>query len=246
MQLPDTLPLMLWQGNDETISKILSNPDDHLENILRLSRICKIKITFTTPFTVRINRRCIKQNVTEYIFSGFFKHGNDLCYTYKRDGRHGQFLPMSLIKSYEPIRNKTFKDFEQFKKKFDPFFITGEYIKKLWEETSCQTGERYTPEDFRQIGPAGKQALQRFMHQFMGVSNVDPSTYSPRSFDGKSYHMAKGHYFGSGNGNFSKDVTIEHELGNPIVFYCSEQTGGGKSRSGLVVSKTTYLWLEDD
>jgi hypothetical protein len=247
MQVPDTLPLMMGQGCDETISKILSNPDDHINNIILLSSICKIKITFNEPFTVWLNTRRAKLDLTEHTFGGFFSLNGNLYYRLSKTSRRGQHLPVNNIKSYEPVRdNLLFKNFEQFKKKFDPYFITEEYIKKLWEETSCQTGERYAPSDFRQIGPAGKKALQSFLLQFRGVSNVDPSTYTPRTYQGDSYYIAEGGYSGTGVGNFSKDISVEHRLGKPVVFYCSEQTGGGKSRSGFVVSKTTYLWLEDD
>jgi hypothetical protein len=222
MQVPDTLPLMMGQGNDETISKILSNPDDHQANIINLSKICKVKVTFNNPVNIWLNTRRAKQNVLEHTFGGFFEVNGNLCYKFKSTSRRGQYLSLDNIKSYEPVReNLAFKDFEQFKKKFDPYFITEEFIKKLWGETSAQTGERYAPADFRQIGPAGKKALQSFLMQFRGVSNLDPATYTPRKYESESYHMAYGTCMGSGNGNFSKDISIEHRLGKPIVYYAA-------------------------
>jgi len=246
MQVPETLPLLMGQGNDETIKAILSNPEDHQENLMRLSRICKVKLTFNTPITVWQSRRKFKNDVTEHIFGGFFKCGVGFCYKFSTTSRHGQYLNMDLVKSYEPVFNPAFKTFEQFKKKFDLFFITEAQIKKLWEETSSQTGQRYTPADFRQIGPAGKKALESFLRQFRGVSNVDPSTYSPRTYAGQSYHMADGYCDGTGMGNFSRDISISHRLGNPLVHYASEYSGTGNGRYGLLVTKNTFLWMEDD
>jgi hypothetical protein len=248
MKVPDTLPMMLNQGNDETISLILSEPDNHLQNMIRLSKICKVKVKFTRPFTVYANRRHVIKDVTEYTFNGFFQQGNDLCYLFKSGGRHGQYLPLSIVSSYEPVLSTTnvFNSLEQFKKKFDTFFITEELIEQLYNEKSSQTGARYTPSDFKPISAAGKEALRLFLRDFKGVNNTNQSDYPmSKGVSGEAYYSINGCYYGRGGGK-SRDIRVGHQFGFNRVFYSSEYHGCGNGRYGIVVNKSTYLWLEDD
>jgi|WetSurMetagenome_2_1015567.scaffolds.fasta_scaffold50361_2 hypothetical protein len=248
MQIPDTIPMMLGQGNDDTIKVILSEPDNHLQNILRLSKVCKVKVKFTRPFTIYANRRHVIKDVSEYTFNGFFQHGNDLCYLFKGNGRHGQYLPMQLIESYEPVLTSVniFNSLEEFKKKFDTFFITDELIEQLYTEKSAQTGAKYCPSDFKPVSTAGKEALRQFLMNFKGVSNTDRNDY--REYTGSSgniYYTCNGSYYGRG-GSTSRDIRISHQFGFNRVSYSSEFHGCGNGRYGILATRSTYLWLEDD
>jgi hypothetical protein len=249
MQVPKELPLMLGQGYDDTIKTILADPENHMLNISCLSTICKVKIKFTIPVTIYANRRHAIKDVTEYVFNGFFLKGDSICYRFKRGGRTGQYLPFQYVESYEPVRSTVdeFTSFEQFRKKFDTFFITEELIEQLWNEKSAQHGERYKPSDFRPVSKAGKEALRMFLPRFKGVNNTDTSTYSSRTYEGVISYYVEGRYYGRSNTcAFSRDVTVSHQMGFNRVFYCSEQTGGGREHNGLLVNRSTYLWLEDD
>jgi hypothetical protein len=239
---------MLGQGNDETIKMILTEPDNHLQNIIRLSKVCKVKIKFNRPFTVYANRRHAIKDVTDYIFNGFFQLGNDLCYLFKGNGRQGQYLPLSIIESYEPVLTSvnTFTSLEQFKKKFDTFFITNELIEKLYSEKSAQTGDKYKPSDFKPISTAGKEALRVFLRRFKGVDDTDKTGYTEwKDTEGKPYYVCDGSYYGRGGGT-SRDIRISHQFGFNRVSYSSEFHGCGNGRYGILATRSTYLWLEDD
>jgi hypothetical protein len=252
MVLPNTIPLLLGCGYDETVSLMLSNPDDHMQNIVRLSKICKVKIKFTQPVTIYPNRRRAIKDVTEYVFSDFFISGDRICYRFKKDGRHGQYLQMQYVESYEPVRTTVneFRDYEQFKKKFDLFFITEELIKDLWESTSAQHGGKYMPSDFKPVSKAGHEALRMFLRTFKGVNSTDTTGYMERTsvVQGEpTYHILYGRYYGrSLDCHFSRDVDVSHQIGLNRVFYSSTRTGGGKERNGILANRSTYLWLEDD
>lgn len=252
MVLPKTIPLLLGCGHDETVSLMLSNPEDHMKNIKRLSEICKVKIKFAQPVTIYPNHRRAIKDVTEYVFSDFFLKGDSICYLYKKDGRHGQYLPMQHVESYEPVRTTIdeFNSYEEFKKKFDLFFITEELIKELWESTSAQHGERYKPSDFKPISKFGREALRMFLRNFKGVNSTDTTGYMERSSivrDEPTYHILYGTYHGRNSDcHFSRDIDVSHQLGLNRVHYSSERTGGGQERNGLIATRSTYLWLEDD
>jgi hypothetical protein len=252
MILPNTIPLLLGRGYDETVSLMLSNPDDHMQNIVRLSKICKVKIKFSQPVNIYPNSRRAIKDVTEYVFSDFFLKGDMICYRFKKDGRHGQYLQMQHVESYEPVRTTIdeFNSYEDFKKKFDLYFITEELIKDLWEGTSAQHGEKYKPSDFKPVSKAGKEALNSFLRTFKGVNSTDITGYTEKDSlvtDEGKYHILYGHYFGrSFDCHFSRDVDVSHQIGQNRVFYSSTRTGGGKERNGILATRSTYLWLEDD
>jgi len=252
MVLPNTIPMLFTHGEndhtDETIKAILSNPNDHLQNIVRLSKVCRVKIRFQNPESFYIRPRKRIENVTEYVFPDFFTKGDTLYYKMKREGRSGYPISLDKIAAYEPVLcsvNK-FTSYEQFRKKFDTFFITEELIKELYAEKSSQTGDRYRPSDFKSISTAGKEALRMFLNRFTGVSCTDTKNYSERNFEGKVSYSINSCHYGSGSSNSSRDVSVEHTMGVPLVHYSSEQTGGGHQRCGLLANRSTYLWREDD
>lgn len=250
MQLPTILPTLLNKGFDETISLMLQEPDNHFENMVRLSKICKVKLTFNCPTVIYTGRRK-SVTTTEHIFNGFFlSSGGNFCYTMKSTDRRGYILPQAHIESYEPVIKTVdaFDNYEQFRKKFDTQFITEEAIKKLWDSTSAQHGGKYLPSDFKSIGPAGKEALYMFLRGFKGVTSTDSSTYDERtSVDGTyKYFNRSNCSYGSGGSHTSRDIRISHTLGNNCVSYSSEYSGTGNGTYGLLATKSTYLWLEND
>jgi hypothetical protein len=168
----------------------------------------------------------------------------------KSDSHRGYILPQAQIESYEPVLSTLdlFESYEQFKSKFDTFFITEELIKKLWEGTSAQHGEKYKPSDFKSIGPSGKEALRQLLLGFKGVTSTDTFGYrESTSVDGHiHYRVRDGFCQGSGGSSSSRDVSVSHTLGKNLVHYSSERHGTGNGTYGLIANKNTYLWLEND
>lgn len=248
MILPNNIPLLKGKGHDDTIAKILSEPDEHMKNIVRLSTICRIKITFHCSQSFPVSRRRRVNNVLSHVFPQFFSIDGKLFYMFKRGGRSGYQISMDSIRSYEPVISSAnkFETFEEFKKQFDTYFITEEYIKSLWEGRSPQHGDKYMPSDFKPVSKSGKQALSMFLHQFSGINNTDTEKYSHHTFDGSEYWTASGRYYGNGGSSTSRDISVSHRMGSPAVHYASEYHGCGNGRYGILASRSKYLWIEDD
>lgn len=248
MQLPSNIPLLMGMGYDDTVKLILSEPDNHMKNIVRISTICKVKVTFHCSQSFPISRRKRVNNVTSYVFPQFFSIDGKLYYMTKRGGRSGYQISMSNIRSYEPVISTAhkFNNFEDFKKQFDLYFITEEYIKTLWKEKSPQHGENYKPSDFKSISRSGKEALSLFLRRFKGISNTDTESYTHRTFEEKDYWTATGYYQGTGGSSTSRDISVSHRMGSPIVSYASEYHGTGNGTYGILVSRSKYLWIEND
>jgi hypothetical protein len=175
--------------------------------------------------------------VSEYTFSKFFNNNGQcgICYVPTRSGRHGYYFPLSKVVRYEPLINSfkedRFSTYEDFKKKFDRFFITEDEIQKLWNQKSCQHGKQYCPSDFHRLGPRGREVLVRFMRRFKGIeADINSEIY-------ETYTTL--HHFG-------RDVKISHGTNLPYVYYSSEFQGCGNGRYGLLANKNEFLWLEDD
>lgn len=248
MQLPNNIPLLMGMGYDDTVKLILSEPDNHMKNIVRISTICKVKVTFHCSQSFPISRRKRVNNVTSHVFPQFFSIDGKLFYMFKRGGRSGYQISMDNIRSYEPVISTAhkFDSFEDFKKQFDLYFITEEYIKTLWEEKSPQHGERYKPSDFKPVSRSGKEALSMFLRRFKGISNTDTESYTRRTFEGNEYWTASGYYHGTGGSSTSRDISISHRMGSPVVHYASEYHGTGNGTYGILVSRSKYLWIEND
>lgn len=249
MILPNNIPLLLNKGFDDTVKLILSEPDNHLMNIVRISKICRVKVTFHCSHSFYITRRKRVENVTEYVFPEFFSNGDTLYYKMKRGGCSGFPISLNNIRSYEPVLDTTneFNSYEDFRKKFDTTFITEELINQLWNDKSAQHGGKYMPSDFKPVSASGREALRLFLTRFKGVDNTDTTTYTERkNFNGiGTYWIAEGNYHGRG-GSGSRDIRISHQMGFNRVSYSSEFHGCGNGRYGILASKSTYLWLEDD
>jgi hypothetical protein len=108
MKVPSNLALLI--NNDrkdinETIKLILKNPEDHINNMILLSKICSIKIKFKSPVVIMAAKRKPLINLLEYIFNNLFLHEDyGLCYALKDNCRNGYRIP-GEIKSYEPVLN---------------------------------------------------------------------------------------------------------------------------------------------
>lgn len=267
--IPDNIALAVGLEAGDAVEKVLKSPDPKdsyttdiimAHNLAALGKYFKIKIWFTEPVKVYVfpykkkaddgtvwKHYCKK--VQEHIFSGFFLKGY-LYYKLKVDGRKGyRFDFFDKIEKWEIVlkSNKSrsynsydFKDYEAFKRKFDPRFITEDEIKKLWNSKSGQHGERYNKKDFHRIGPRGLEVMKRFLTKFKNVTKPDKSIYRETSYGTylseryDSYHHA------------GRDISISHNIECPYVHYSSEYSGCGNGRYGLVANPREFLWLEDD
>lgn len=252
--IPNNLATLLGQSEegDKAISKVLAGQSID-DNLLTLGRVWNVRVQFASPTEVYLNRRRRKTSDV-HVFHGFFKHNGALCYTFKRWGRRGLYLPSVPIISYEPRpdTNDVFNDFEQFKKKFDPLFITETEIQNLWNKKSGQHGNQYRPSDFRRLGRQGREVLKRFMRHFKGVSPTNPDDLPHKNPGYLEYSHAPGerilreYYDSPSPHHFSRDIKISHQSNIPYVWYSSEYHRCGNGRYGLMANKSEYLWLEDD
>lgn len=238
----NALPLMLGQRDklDTLITQLLRDSND-LQTLCSLSHYMKIKIEFNRPVNIRINYRRHKE-ILSFIFTKLM-FSNSRLYHGKRNSRYLYPLYLESIKSIEPLLETSiyFKDYEEFKKKFNPLFITEDEIYRLFNETSY-SGQRFNKTDFRTIGKRGREVLKQFMVHFKGVTKGGGEGYT-KSFHG-DYKILHKHY--SSYRHPGRDITIEHNENIEYVWYSSEKHGCGNGRYGLVVNRNEYLWLEDD
>jgi hypothetical protein len=279
--IPKSLGLLvgLDERRSAVVEAILKGRDDVQTNLVELSRFWKVRVWFKAPIKIQTVRRKHRLALSAsdtasgytgawqyvnsnegnvHVFSGFFLHGGSLCYKVKAGGRRGYHFPaLDLVERYEPVvdglvdKTQAFATYEQFRKKFDLLFISDAEILRLWNGTSSQTGNKYTPADFHKIGPVGRKVLEDFMRRFNGVNNTDTASYREvvtPDHTGKQppttmYYLSAGHesYRHSG-----RDIQISHRLGLGYVHYSSEYAGCGNGRYGLVANRSEFLWLEDD
>lgn len=245
LPLPKNLPLLIGENerNDILINRIMSGGQSDIDNMIDLSLICPVKVTFKEEVAKD------KKKAREHIFKSFFvsKTGN-FCYANRRNPRTGRPFPapISMIESYEPAFTSTysieFKNFEDFKKKFDTFFITEDEIKKLWNSKSSQHGGKYNKNDFRGLSPSGKYVMEKFLRNFKGINNGGGTGYVA-AYDETHKSLREYHHAYSHTG---RDIKIVHQTNLDWVCYSSEYPGCGNGRYGLIANKNTYLWLEDD
>jgi hypothetical protein len=175
------------------------------------------------------------------------RSGQSLLYAPNRNARTGYFFPrLELVEKYEIVDTSCKKDefdsYEDFKKKFDPYFITDAQIQDLWNSKSAQHGGKYCPSDFHKIGKRGREVLKRFLNSYKGINNGGGEGYSKSQFG--DYTVLSQRYYSYHH--TGRDITISHQTNVPMVFYSSEYHGCGNGRYGIVASKSTFLWLEDD
>lgn len=258
--LPTNLPLLVDttdEGKASAITKVTSHPDNLKENLLTLGKKYKLRVHFKEPIKLQTIRRKVRlsENSWRYeyykvsnvhVFSGFFEHNNGLCYLYKKGGRKGNWFPsLDKVDHYEVVlseKKDAFDSYEAFKKKFDLYFITEGQIQDLWKSKSAQHGGKYSPSDFHSIGRKGKECLRRFLVNFKGVNNGGGTGYRKSPHGDYSVLSA----CNPALSNSGRDISIEHRSDGPMVFYSSEYANCGNGRYGLVATKNTFLWLEDD
>jgi hypothetical protein len=271
VSLPKNLPLLVSEKNPDAraaLDRIMRGETTGLESILlALGHFWKIRVWFDQPVTIHLKPHWVKNKaegsqtivsakITDnYTFSYLLMTTKGLCYRTARNYGY-VFEWLDRIVKYEPVveRDKEtvdqFKSFDEFKRRFDPQFISEEKIQELWDNPSSQTGQRYRRSDFHHIGREGQQVMGRFLHFFKGVgTGVDAPGYFKSNYknaDGSEYFVLSEHYTSNGRGRFGRDITISHQTNQQIVHYSSEYPGCGNGRYGLVANKTTFLHLEDD
>jgi len=267
--VPTNLPLLLADATEsqkQSLEAVWSHPDNLHANLVELGKHWKLRVTFSTPVTVISIPRWVTvssepghihrerpsgyQKVTEHVFPQLFMHGTTLCYLPKRKGRNGYPFPsLETVVSYEPVienaRKTAFGSYEEFRKKFNPLFISDAACLELWNSNSAQHGCKYEPADFHGLGPVGKQVLKRFLMSFKGVTNTDYNDYRLSSVfePNKVWVLDANHY---SNRHPGRDIRISHQSNLEMVHYASEFHGCGNGRYGLIANMSEFLWLEDD
>ena len=240
--------------------------EDLKTNLLTLSKFWKLKVWFNTEHDIKIHTHTTKKlnsdgqmswchgksyehtNVHVFSFISTATSGCLLYSTKRGHVRNGYYFPdLSTVTKYEVVLKEhvdEFKSYEQFKKKFDPFFIMESEIQNLWNGTSNQHGGKYKPSDFRSIGPQGKWVMERFLRGFKGITSTDHTSY-PTVEPMMARPVYRERYKSNGH-HFGRDISMEHRIGNPYVHYASEYPNCGNGRYGIVANKNQFLHLEDD
>jgi len=253
--MPSDIPLLVGKSEDldQVVATITSrgNPDLNtlFDNLCLLTNHVRVKVWLDTPSDIHKTKRKYNFNATEAIIGKFFVGSTGWGYSLRhervRSGYHCSDWVPHIIR-YEPLiekalRAKTegFKSLESFTRKFDFRFITFNEIKNLYTGKSNQHGGVYTPNDFRKIGPRGKEVLKRFLLKFKGL-DVEGPCYTEYAGK-KSYTERYASWRHTG-----RDISISHTLGVPFIYYASEFHGCGNGRYGILANEHEFLWLEDD
>ena len=269
MKTPENIPLVIGSATEwqkKALRTCIDDPTNLHTCLPALGNHWPVKIGFKEPVIIeRIkrwvtiketdgyrSRKCVHTaEGTEHVFKGFFAKGDRIFYTMKSNSRTGYLLPpLSLIEGYEILvdnkNTKEFKSLEEFKRKFDPRFISEELISTLYKEKSAQTGARYNKSDFKSISKVGKEVLNRFLSQFTDINCTDKTHYQSSTFDDKTYYSLSKKHYSNGTGGCGRDINISHTFGIDRVHYSSEYPGCGNGTYGILANKHQYLWLEND
>ena len=270
--IPENLALLvdkLTPSQAEVVERIYKGQVDLKANLLDLSKYWKVKVWFDREIDIRIQQHKVFTKKDEdgwrhYLYKSHVHTNTHIFHrintstdgtlihaTSKASRRQWYYFPcLDWVVKYEPViekdRDQEFKSYEQFKAKFDPFFITEAEIQKLWNETSNQHGGRYKPSDFHNIGPRGKGVLKDFLRNFKGISSTDPNAflaYHPYSETSKELYLDA--YYKTYS-HLGRDIKIEHRAGLGFVWYSSEYSGCGNGRYGILASEKKFLHVEDD
>lgn len=242
----NNIPTMIGLNSkaDTAIAKALQEAKIE-KAIYELAEAFLIKLWFSRPVEIIVNGHL--KNVDCHLFRDFFLCGDQLCYTKKRNGRTGYYMPgLDAITRLEIIHQdhqQEFQSYEQFKKKFDPRFITETEIKNLWNSKSSQHGGKYNRSDFHAIGPRGKEVVKRFLAHFKNV-NEPTGYYHIGNYENSDYQiLTERHQSWHHSG---RDISISHQTNIPFIHYSSEYHNCGNGRYGLLANEHEFLWLEDD
>ena len=250
--------IKMSESQTAVVERILKGQADLRTNLADLNHYWKVRVWFDKPVEIRTGRRYGQVKMKqEHVFSRFFiSSHNQLCYALSRSHRSGYYLgdQINHIVKYEPVldphdggaESDEFKSYEQFKKKFDLFFITEEEIQKLWDGTSGQHGGKYRKSDFRRLGRQGKWVMEQFLRFFKGISNGGDLPGYRLETDGKYFITRADYTSTSTNMNIGRDIHMTHQTNLGWVYFASEYPGCGNGRYGLIANKHEFLWLEDD
>ena len=250
--LPNNVALLTGVKNEtqkDVLESILKSHSDLMLTLLKISSVWPIKVWFKKPVQV-VNAQRHHQTVTQFTFRRFFMTTSSMfCHLHRANGRRGFPVYFSLedIEKYEVVipTDHAFANFEEFKAKFDPRFMTEAECLRTWNLNSPQHGGKYDKRDFHRIGSKGKIALKQFLNNFTSVNETSNEKYS--SYIGKEDQYVRGYFNSmSTNEHFGRDIKIEHKLGLPYVWYTSEFPGCVNGSYGLLVNEKEWLHVEND
>ena len=250
--LPNNVALLTGVKNDnqrDVIEFILKAHSDLMPTLLKVTSVWPVKVWFNKPVQV-VNAQRHHQTVTQFTFRRFFLSTSKVfCHMHRANGRNGfpVYFKLEDIEKYEIVipTEHAFADFEQFKAKFDPRFMTETEILRTWNLNSPQHGGKYDKRDFHRIGSKGKIALRQFLNNFSSVNETSNEKYSVGIGEGSVY--VRGNFNSmSCNEHFGRDIKIEHKLGLPYVWYTSEFPGCGNGSYGLLANEKEWLHVEND
>jgi hypothetical protein len=212
---------------------------------LRIKSINKgdsdFKIDLIEPAVVE---RFTTKPVASIVFKKVFVTKGLFCVCRTKKGRTGyasiRAANVAAITAV-PVKGKkdTFESLDEFKKMFDPKFISEETIKELWEKPSSQHGGRYLRSDFSSITGRALWTVNQFLERFISLDKM--SGYYMGDDGPKNLRVYHQTYRASG-----RDITVNHREGQGYVTFSSEFMGCGNGSYYMLVGKNKKLHLEND
>lgn len=196
-------------------------------------------VTFQTPVSFSLGKTRYN-DVQTLRFRNFVVKDGELMIATRTNAAYIYSMPSlnKIVKvDVEAAAADEFSSFEQFAARFDPRFVTQDFLKVLWSETSPQHGARYRPSDFKPIGPKGRKAVQRFLAQFQSVDDVSPERAERGEI--RIREVARSEKRG-------RDITISHPAGAPKVFFSSEYPGCGNGAYFFLATEKTVMHYVND
>lgn len=196
-------------------------------------------VTYQTPVSFSLGNTCYNK-VQQLRFRNFVVKEGSLLVATRTRAAYIYSMPSinKIVKvDVEAAASDTFSTFEQFAARFDPRFVTQNFLKALWPESSPQHGARYRPSDFKPIGPKGRTVVRRFLAQFVSVDDTNPD----RAERGEIRVRENARCERKG-----RDITISHPYGEPKVMYSSEFPGCGNGSYYFLATENTVMHYVND
>ncbi|MEA3421015.1 MAG: hypothetical protein U9Q97_05000 [Acidobacteriota bacterium] len=245
---PNNLPTLIGisKESDAAIAKSLNESLSLEESLTRLSHHFLVRAHFSQPIRL-LFRGNYKTSSIHTFRCLFISTTGNFCYGYKRNSHRGRPLyGIKFITKIEFLENppSEFKSYEDFKARFDPQFIKEEGIKSLWNSKSSMHGGKYNRNDFKSISKRGREVLNQFLTHFTKIHEVNEHYTISNAWENEKVLVYKAKHYS--DGHYGRDISISTNTKAPYIFYSSEYPGCLNGHYGLLVNKSTYLYLEKD
>lgn len=206
----------------------------------------QLKLNFIKPMCTPYGA-CYHTKIKHTSMTFHFWSSGHIIRRFKRGGSYGHQLPDEIyanIASFEVLIVDDSLTLEEFKKKFDPRFITEKELELTWKNRSPQHGGEYKRTDFKTMSERGKFYFNRFLERFHSVT-IPTENYEKGHYPSTSTKDTLRESYSPYNDK-GRTIGISHTYPNPFILYVTEDTRGGREKCYIVANKNEVLHLEDD